>query len=244
MKSREELRSDYEEALFAMIMDEIMDLEGEALIAERERLALSEEFEISDELNKRCISAINDAFTAKKKETRRLKTRKVLRTVLVAAVVMCILFTTVYASVPAVRRATDEMMTALSGVCARLVFGDAVVYVNNGHYVFSEIPKDFGVVEEGEGDGTKWCLYSNQRSTLMIEVNYASGFNEECVDLEDADVVENIVFDVYEGVYVLKDDRIHIALHDVKRDNMILITSHRMDDDFVIDIAKEIKYID
>ena len=70
MKSREELRNDYEEALFAMIMDEIMDLEGEALIAERERLALSEEFEISDELNERCISAINDAFTALRSNSR------------------------------------------------------------------------------------------------------------------------------------------------------------------------------
>lgn len=243
MKSREELRNDYEEALFAMIMDEIMDLEGEALIAERERLALSEEFEISDELNKRCISAINDAFTAKKKETRRLKTRKVLRTVLVAAVVMSIMFTTVYASVPAVRRVADEMVMAFSNVCARLVFGDAVVHVDGGRYVFSAIPKEFCVVEEGEGEGTKWCTYSNEQSVIWIEIDFDCEFNEQCVDLEDADEVKRVDFGPYMGVFVVKGERVHVAIHDEVRGNMIQVICYNLDPVVVEEIIESVDYI-
>lgn len=243
MKSREELRNDYEEALFAMIMDEIMDLEGEALIAERERLAVSEEFEISDELNERCISAINDAFTAKKKETRKLRTRKVLRTVLVAAVVMCILFTTVYASVPAVRRATEEMMVVFTNVCARIVLGDAVVPVDEGRYVFSGIPKEFSIVEEGEGDGTKWCVYSNEQSDIWIEIDFACEFNEQCVDLEDADEVKSLEYGLYEGVFVVKDERVHAAIYDKERGNMIQIICYNLDPVAVEEIIESVDYM-
>ena len=244
MKSREELRNDYEEALFAMIMDEIMDLEGEELIAERERLALSEEFEISDELNKRCISAINDAFTAKKKETRRLKTRKVLRTVLVAAVVMSILFTTVYASVPAVKNATDELMTAFSNVCARLVFGEAVVHVDNGHYVFSGIPDEYAVIEEYDGEGTKWVTYSGGQSTVMVEIDYDCVYNEQCVDLEDADEIRDIEFGEFKGVYVIKGNRVHAALQDRERKTMIQIICYNVNMEDVEKIIKNIEYVD
>ena len=243
MKSREELRNDYEEALFAMIIDEIMDLEGEALIAERERLAFSDEHKLPDDLNDRCIAIINDAFEAKKTATKKHRTRTLMRTLLVAAVVMCIMFTSVYASVPAVRQATDEMMMAFSNVCVRLIFGDAVIHVDDGHYVFAGIPEKFGVIEEGEGDGTKWCLYSNEESTLMIEVNYDYDYKEECVDLEDADGVIEIEFDEYEGVSVIKNDRVHLSLYDTERNNTIQITSHRMDYDFVIDLIKGIKFV-
>ena len=54
MTRHEELRDNYEDALFALLMDEFAEREGERLLEENERLKLDPDNVISDELDKRC----------------------------------------------------------------------------------------------------------------------------------------------------------------------------------------------
>lgn len=242
MKSREELRNDYEEALFAMIMDEIMDLEGEALIAERERLALTDEYKLSDDLNEKCIAVIHDAFEAKNKETRTLKTRKLMRTLLIAAIVMSVLFTTVYASVPAVKRATDGLIVRVLSVSTKMLFGDENDIQLTSNYTFWFIPEGFLVEDEGTENNSDWYRYSNGDSWIKIKINYEIGNREFDIDTEDANEIRNIKVCQFEGILVCEEERVHFAVLDIAHNNSIQITAKNVDPDMIIEILKNAHY--
>ena len=59
MTRHEELQDNYEDALFALLMDEFAEREGERLLEENERLKSDPDIVISDELDRQCIKKIN-----------------------------------------------------------------------------------------------------------------------------------------------------------------------------------------
>lgn len=243
MKSREELRNDYEEALFAIIMDDIMELEGRAFVEERERLAASDEFKVPDDVNERCLELIEQTLEEKKALGKKRTIRKVWRTILFAALISCLCFTTAYASVPAVKQATNNLINSFSDICTRIVLRDTVIDVEEGRYVIAGIPQNLAVVEEGNGDGTKWYVYSDEKSTIIVEIDFACLSNEQFVDMEDADFVENVGHDEFKGIVVAKDNRVHMVLQDTERGNMIQIVGQNVDLECVMNIMKGINYL-
>lgn len=58
MTRREKLMAQYEDALFALIMDEVAEAEGRIAIEENQRLKESGEVEIPAEMSRRCKRTI------------------------------------------------------------------------------------------------------------------------------------------------------------------------------------------
>ena len=54
MTRREQLQEQYEDALFALLMDELARSEGEKLLEENERLKQEPDADIPDDVMKRC----------------------------------------------------------------------------------------------------------------------------------------------------------------------------------------------
>ena len=244
MKSREELRNDYEEALFAIIMDDIIELDGEALLAERERLMQSDEAKVPDDVNERCIAFIKDLFDKREKECKSVRKRKIWRTIMIAAVIFCLCFSTAYASIPVVKNVTDSLLISINNVSAKLFYGNSIPDVHS-KYAFWRIPDGFSLVEEGLEDNVEWCLYSDSKSTIMISVNYdyKSENTMFSVDVEDAEEVDSIHKRNYEGLIVKKGDRVHLAVSDNERNNFIQIIANGIEESVVMSIFDSIKYV-
>ena len=244
MKSREELRNDYEEALFAMIMDDIMELEGEALLVERERLQNSDEYKVPDDVNERCAQFIYDAFDENKRIEKKRRARKVWRTIFIAALISCLGFSTAYASVPSVKSLTDNLIIKISKISAKLFYGGGEFNVENPYYVFAYIPEGFELIEEMTVQNQSLCNYVNKNSQLAIRGVFDNVNWESSVDVENADIIQEIFIEQYEGLLVSKENRIHVVVSDVTNKNVIEIVCEGVDQDTVLRIIEESKFIE
>lgn len=84
MKTREQLQEEYEDALFALLMYDVAELEGRCTEEENERLLNDPNARVPEALDRKCLQLINRHFM-KKKILRIIKWSIILAAVLLLA---------------------------------------------------------------------------------------------------------------------------------------------------------------
>ena len=195
MTRKERLREQYEDALFALIMEEAAEAEGQKALEENRRLRDSG-LAIPDGLRQRCHRAIAKGFAGQ--ELRRVGrgvSRVVTKVALVALVGM-LLFTTVFAASEDFRVKTLNLaleifedhteitLTPDESIIASSV--DSVVPQLTAGWV----PDGFALVEEGENSAMAWKEFQNEEAGTQISItvfNLRTG--RMSVDTEDAEML-------------------------------------------------------
>lgn len=98
MTRQELLVEQYEDALFALIMDKVAEVEGQKAIEENQRLKESGEVVIPEELNRRCKQTIRCKTAGKHLKRYGKGFGKVLNKVAIVALMALLLFTTAFAT--------------------------------------------------------------------------------------------------------------------------------------------------
>ena len=196
MTRKERLREQYEDALFALIMEEAAEAEGQKALEENRRLRDSGDLAIPDGLRQRCHRAIAKGFAGQ--ELRRVGrgvSRVVTKVALVALVGM-LLFTTVFAASEDFRVKTLNLaleifedhteitLTPDESIIASSV--DSVVPQLTAGWV----PDGFALVEEGENSAMAWKDFQNEEAGTQISItvfNLRTG--RMSVDTEDAEML-------------------------------------------------------
>ena len=196
MTRKERLREQYEDALFALIMEEAAEAEGQKALEENRRLRDSGELAIPDGLRQRCHRAIAKGFAGQ--ELRRVGrgvSRVVTKVALVALVGM-LLLTTVFAASEDFRVKTlnlaleifedhtESTLTPDESIIASSV--DSVVPQLTAGWV----PDGFALVEEGENSAMAWKDFQNEEAGTQISItvfNLRTG--RMSVDTEDAEML-------------------------------------------------------
>ena len=196
MTRKERLREQYEDALFALIMEEAAEAEGQKALEENRRLRDSGELAIPDGLLQRCHRAIAKGFAGQ--ELRRVGrgvSRVVTKVALVALVGM-LLLTTVFAASEDFRVKTLNLaleifedhteitLTPDESIIASSV--DSVVPQLTAGWV----PDGFALVEEGENSAMAWKEFQNEEAGTQISItvfNLRTG--RMSVDTEDAEML-------------------------------------------------------
>lgn len=196
MTRKERLREQYEDALFALIMEEAAEAEGQKALEENRRLRDSGELAIPDGLRQRCHRAIAKGFAGQ--ELRRVGrgvSRVVTKVALVALVGM-LLLTTVFAASEDFRVKTLNLaleifedhteitLTPDESIIASSV--DSVVPQLTAGWV----PDGFALVEEGENSTMAWKEFQNEEAGTQISItvfNLRTG--RMSVDTEDAEML-------------------------------------------------------
>lgn len=106
MTEREKLVQQYEDALFALLMDEVAQAEGEEALRLNERLQQDPDAAIPEVTQRRCERTIRNAFAKQTARRVRRSTWKVLQRVAVVAMLGVILLTTAFAAFPQFRVTT------------------------------------------------------------------------------------------------------------------------------------------
>lgn len=117
MTRREKLMAQYEDALFALIMDEVAEAEGRIAIEENQRLKESGEVEIPAEMSRRCKRTILRKTSENNIKRYGKGVGKVLNKVAIVALMAVFLFTTAFAASDSFRVKTlnfvmEVLMTA------------------------------------------------------------------------------------------------------------------------------------
>lgn len=114
MKKHERLLEEYEDAYFALLMEEVAKKEGERLEALNEALQSDPEAVVPESLDKRCMETIRRHFAHQQRRSALRKTGKVLRLVAVLMAVTVLLFTTAFAVSEEFRVATLNLMLTIT----------------------------------------------------------------------------------------------------------------------------------
>lgn len=229
MNRHEQLVDNYEDALFALLMEKAAEYEGAKLLEELEELNNDDSFEIPPELDRRCLRTIRLAGTKRKLRRLAKSTSKVFAKVSVAAMIALILFTSAYAAIPEVRAGTLNLLISISDVETTLTLteksNEPIVEPNSnvdlGHYSLTYIPDGFELVEENISDKASFALYRNYNSSFIVHILDATNARHS-IDTENADSVEVITIHGWDGLKINKDNRCILTWADL--DNMCFIS--------------------
>lgn len=220
MKSREKLMEQYEDALFAAMMGEIMAEEGEELLRENERLKADPDFAVPVETDRRCMKTIARAFGKQKRVYAARTAWRMFQRVSVAAFVGMVLFTGVYAASPEVRTVTLNLLIEVSDVATSMSFRPedetAEIPERTGErtYELGELPDGFELTETGDDGRAYWRIYTNNDANIMLSVTYGSTNIVHKIDTENVDNIENIEVNENTWMLVEKDGRISAIMAD------------------------------
>ncbi len=229
MNTRQILMEQYEDALFAVIMNEIMIEEGKELLEESARLKADPSFTVPEEADQRCLKAIARAFGKQKRAHATRTAWRVFQRVSVAAFVAMLLFTGVYAAFPSVRAATLNLLIEVSDVATIMRFEEDDTQTNVPDesaeariYEIGELPDDFVLIESGDDRHSYWRTYSNGSGAIItLDVINNSDDTAHRFDTEYMDNVESIEINGISGQLAIKDECIRATLAD--KDNQVFI---------------------
>lgn len=261
MTRREELLERYEDALFSLLMDEVAAQEGKRLAEENRRLRADPNAEVPEELDRRCLKLIKKTMGQQKRRAAGRAAYKAFSKVAVVAVACIMLFSVVYAAVPAVRVGTLNLLIEVSDVATKLKLVPAektpsaadTQDPNTGGitllgYSFPAPPEGFVLDYEptliSDTAALVWFIKSD-REFFYYDVSFVSQNANTYVDTEDAKVTQ-IEIHGYDGLLIEKENpvgfEVHIIWGDTDRSAFCSICSTGLDVKTVLDLAKQVTY--
>lgn len=110
MNRRDELRERYEDALFAFLMEDVIETEGKKMLEENERLKQDPLAAVPEAVDYRCIQTIKRGFAKERRHTVGRITYRVLNRVAMIAVICALLFVTAFAASSEIRSKTINLL--------------------------------------------------------------------------------------------------------------------------------------
>lgn len=207
MTRREQLQEQYEDALFALLMDDLAATEGQAALEENERLKNDPEYAVPTDVRQRCLKTISRCCTKKTlRRTGRVLCRGFGR-VAVMGMICMLLFTTAFAASPTFRAYTLNLVMEVFEDSTAISFSNS----NTENSSFSEdfnvdvnwVPEGYTLVDQSEDPFLSSLRYRSETGDEIL-INVFKGENGVLyVDTEDAQV-EHLTIQGCDGLLVLK----------------------------------------
>lgn len=245
----EQLRENYEDALFALLLTEMSQQEGEKLWEENEKLNDDPEFQVPEETDRHCLAAIRKAAARVRRKKAARVTKKVMVRLAVAVLIMNLLFASAFAAIPQVRERTLDLLIRVTDVSTELHMdngdykdeqeeGGAVVQIMG--YSIPEMPEGFELVYQDTTEADVTLRYENSdREAIDISFTRAP-IGSFSMDTEDADAKRTRVNN-FDAFTIEKNGQLRLVLVDTSKSNYISISSSFVSADELIALAEKIK---
>lgn len=251
MNRNDRLYNDYEDALFALLMDEVAQEEGARLLEENERLKGDPNAAVPPELDKKSIETIRKVL-AGQAHRHAHTVGWYLSRLAVAILAALLLFAVAYASSPDLRLRTLQMLIDNSDVSSRLSFafgGNAKESVGTEEhpqtlagYTLPEISESYAVVDQGETSREAWIVYTHEDgSTIRIDIHKSS---DSFLDSEAIEDYEDIEINGFSGkTYYDKAGAVYVSWYDTDREKVITIYADGIDKEAARTYAEQMSYV-
>ena len=110
MTRREDLLERLEETVFALMMEEVISVEGRKALEENERLKADKSFVVPEETYRKGLSTIKKHFSRNTRQATVRTMSKLISRVAVIVLVLLLLFTTAFATIPQFRRGALNLL--------------------------------------------------------------------------------------------------------------------------------------
>ena len=207
MTKRELLQEQYEDALFALLMDELAVSEGISALEENERLFNNTNSEVPLDVQKRCLKKISACFNKQHMHKAKRITFRVINKVAIIVLLGVVLFTTAFAASPTFR--INALNLAIEVFDDRTEFSfvseeNELQSLENTSIIVNWLPDGYTLESCNGGSKNLWNVYKTINGgqleiTVYLGPNSVVGF-----DTEDA-YVEDIVVQGFDAMYVEKE---------------------------------------
>lgn len=213
MTKREILLEQLEETVFALMMEDVAKEEGRKALEENERLKADESAAVPETVYRKGLATIKRHFSQKNRRVIMRTTSKVISRVAVIVLVMLLLFTTAFATIPEIRIKTLNLIVEVFDDRTRIEFGDSIseASAEERENIVGWIPEGFELVDKGETEIVVWEKYANSEGALVeANIYYSDGLAYEA-DTEDARV-EKVEVKDYPATMFFKEERIQLIV--------------------------------
>ena len=244
MTQKEQLWENYEDAVFAILMDAVAEQEGEKGLQLMEELEHDPSEQVPEEVQKRAEKTIRKAFAAQSRRSARHVGFRMFQRIAVAVLVVVLTTVCAFAAFPEIRTGILNMI--------------ADVYEDHTDFSFTTnasnsdpasdykvelawIPDGFEVSEEGSHYSTAWKTYENGKGAILYVAESSADNRTMTVDTEDAEV-KQVTIQGYEGTMVQKSaDEWTCIIFTVPEKNMVIyIDSEFMEAEETLKVAENI----
>ena len=258
MTRREKLQENFEDALFALLMEEVAEQEGQRLLEENEKLKRDPESTVPPEVDRRCLKTIRRAFAKTQRRAAGHTAYRVFRQAAMVAVVGMLLFVTAFAVFPEVRVKTLNLLIEVSDVATSMTMeetpesqGSPNFHAEDSSttsggmlrgYQIPAVPDGFVLVDSRNGTVSSSLRYENEDGAIIdFHIIEAKG-TTHTVDTEDADA-SSITIHGYEGLFIEEGSRITITWGDTDQATFVTVFCDKISEEDAMSLANEIIYI-
>ena len=238
MTKREILLERLEETVFALMMDEVAKEEGRRALEENERLKADECFVVPETTYRKALATIRRHFSQQNRRAVMRTTSKVISRVAVIVLVMLLLFTTAFATIPELRSKTLNLIMEVFDDRTRIEVGDSAPEERAGEdeSIVGWIPEGFELVERGETRFTIKEKYRNlEEASIEIYINFSTSVWE--LDTESA-TVENIVVNGRPAMLIFKGVVVQIVCPVAESECIYYIKGEQVSRDIIVRMAE------
>ncbi len=187
MTRQEILREQYEDALFALLMDRMICAEGERLLEENERLKSDPNAEIPEKLMKRCRKVIAREYAKKHFTSVRHFSVKLFQKAAIITLTGMLFFTGALAASETLRNNTINLIVEAFEDHTNYRFGDP----QDGDFLLEFeagwIPEGFVLKDQIHGQHSTYTYYTgNNSEALVIDLTAISESGSSGVDTENS----------------------------------------------------------
>lgn len=244
MTKREQLWEDYDDALFALLMDEVAVSEGRAAAEENDRLAWEESARVPDAADRRCLAAISRQFRRRGLRTAGRAAWAAMKKVPALVALCSCLFVAAFAMSPEVRSSTMRFVMALYP--NELVVGYVPADGEDGDLRPGELPLEVGWVPDGFElqdevvDPTMVYYYFTSPDGGYIDIMML--FTSDGVGILDTEgaSVEDIDINGMQTKLITKHEEINIIWTNTEQPYFLTIAAAGIEKENIIRVAEEL----
>lgn len=245
MTNRERIEDNYEDALFAVWMDDFARRLGAKYMEENERLNNTPEAAVPQALQRKNLETIfralrRDAHTFTLKSIGRVAVR-----FLAAALILAALFGCAYAAFEPFRVGTlnllmdlDEKVASFQLVDENAAMPDAPPLTPNVEIGW--LPEGYSMLSPVKSGFTTTIDCYNEDGALMRVRVYASDGAQYTFDIEDPDIYEKVIIAGHNAILIKKESLLRITWADDSTGTFIYIESDSVDKQILLQVAENI----
>lgn len=187
MTRHEQLEEAYEDALFALLMDYVAEVQGKRALEENHALQEDLSAEVPPDVRRACLKTIRRAFRKKNARTAGRTTVKIIKAVALVALSGVLILSAAFAALPEFRAGTLNMFmdTINDGVSFSFYSPSKSISTPLEDVKPALIPNGFKLVQDESFDGNMWVKYhTSQGDRIEITLSKSGNFDTADADIE------------------------------------------------------------
>ena len=242
MTQKEQLWENYEDAVFAILMDAVAEQEGEKGLQLMEELEHDPSAQVPEEVQKRAEKTIRKAFAAKNREPVKRFTLKAMQRVAIAVFAAVLLAAGTFAAFPEVRANLYNFIIREYEDHTEFNYADQFSdEYSSADFTIEPgwLPDGFTLSDEGKVDSLIYKNYENRDlANVSITKRVMSG-GPLLVDSENASETK-ITIQQYEATLIEKEEWICLVIPMPQDNKIVYLESNGVSSDDVIKVAENL----